>query len=582
MPMRLINLLAMTVVLVGCQSATDSETLAIVNARVYTLAWGEPATDGTPAANAPWDGNTWRPDAEAILVRDGKIAFVGSSEEVRARAGPDARTVDLAGATVLPGLVDSHTHVTEMGRHEGQVSLLGSADENEAVARVAAFAGGVPKGRWIIGYGWDEGAWANVYPTLDALTAAVPDHPVVLTSLHGFAVWGNRLALAAAGIDRDAQATSGGEILRDANGDPTGVLLNRATPMLTGAIPPDVFPPLEHQLEAALLTMARAGFVAVHEAGLTTELLAAFERLDEQGRLPIRVYAMVSARDADLMRRWIARGPRADPTGRLEIRAVKAYYDGALGSRGARLLHDYADCPGHRGVAGGEYGFDEALVSEAARAGFQVAVHAIGDAGNREVLRFFEQVIATAPATRTLRHRIEHAQVVPPDDFPRFARSAIIASMQPPHAVEDMPWAEDRLGKDRVRGAYAWRTLRRTGVRLALNSDLPGSNHDPFYGLHAAVTRRNQAKQPPGGWYPDQRLTPEEAVRGYTTWAAYAGFSDHVRGRIAPGFLADLTVIDLDPFVAGTKDPGRLLDGKVLMTMVEGRVVYGAPPAQGR
>ncbi|PYQ39024.1 MAG: amidohydrolase, partial [Acidobacteria bacterium] len=270
------------------------------------------------------------------------------------------------------------------------------------------------------------------------------------------------------------------------------------------------------------------------------------------------------------------RGPDRDQGRMLTTRAVKAFYDGALGSRGARLLDDYADRPGHRGVSGTQYGFDLSLVADMMKAGFQVAIHAIGDAGNRETLDFIESVLRAAPEARALRHRIEHAQVLHPDDVPRFARLGVIASMEPPHCVEDKAWAEARLGPQRVTGAYAWRTLRLAGSRLAFNSDLTGSDHDIFYGLHSAITRRDKQLQPPGGWYPEQRMTPEEAVRGYTTWNAYAASWEKESGVLAPGRWADITVMDIDPLVVGATDPDTLLRGSIRATIVAGQVAYAA------
>jgi predicted amidohydrolase YtcJ len=258
----------------------------------------------------------------------------------------------------------------------------------------------------------------------------------------------------------------------------------------------------------------------------------------------------------------------------LYTRSVKAFYDGALGSRGAKLLDDYADMAGHRGVAGDEYGFDPDLFAEMMGAGFQICVHAIGDAGNRETLDFIESVYSTHRSARDPRHRVEHAQVVHPDDFERFADLSLIASMEPPHAVEDKTWAEERLGPERVKGAYAWRTMRLAGVPLTFNSDLPGSDHDIFYGLHSAVTRRDKDGEPVAGWYPEQRMTVEEAVRGYTIWAAYSAFLEGETSALEPGRWADVTVMDIDPFVVGSTQPGDLLDGSIVLTVVDGEIVY--------
>jgi hypothetical protein len=567
---------------IACLWATAAATagqpapadLLLVNGRVYTFAWDDPSLDGTPAANAPRSAGSFRPDAEAVAIRGDRIVFVGSGREAQAHRGPKTRLIDLGGATVLPGLVDSHTHIVGLGERQSQVDLVGVSSEAEAVERVAAFAKTVPKGQWILGRGWDEGAWANHYPTKKLLGERVPDHPVLLSGLHSFAVWANPLALERARISHATAAPEGGEIVKDAGGEPTGVLLNRATSLLTDAVPP----PSEEQYEAyalaGLTRMAHDGYVAVHEAGADRRLMKAFQSLESKGRLPVRVYAMLAVRDADLCREWLRRGPDRENGRMLTTRAVKAFYDGALGSRGARLLDDYSDRPGHRGVSGTQYGFDQSLVADMMKAGFQAAIHAIGDAGNRETLDFIDSVLEAQPESRALRHRIEHAQVLHPDDVPRFARLGVIASMEPPHCVEDKPWAEARLGPVRVRGAYAWRTLRRAGARLAFNSDLTGSDHDIFYGLHAAITRRDKKLEPAGGWYPDERMSPEEAVRGYTTWNAYAAGWEQESGVIASGRWADLTVMDVDPLVLGASDPGRLLRGSIVATLVGGKVAY--------
>lgn len=560
----------------GSADSTDVQAdLVVTHGRVYTLAWGEPAADGTPATDAPHGADGWRPDAEAVAMRDGKIVFVGSSAEAEAFIGDGTRVLDAEGATVLPGLVDAHTHVAGLGELEAQVNLIGVETEDEAVALVAERAAVTPKGEWILGRGWDEGAWANRYPTLEKLSAAVPDHPVVLGSLHGFAVWGNKMALEKAGIDRDTQTPDGGEIRRDASGDPTGILLNRAGPLLTAAVPPAGPDQERRYLLAGLQRMARDGFVAVHEAGSSASEVEILEALDGAGELPIRVYSMLSGRDETLCREWLEKGPRSGLDSKLAVRSVKAYYDAALGSRGARLLEDYADHPGHRGTSGDEYGFDQVLVADMMKGGFQAGIHAIGDAGNRETLDFIASVLADQPESKAERHRIEHAQVIHPDDIPRFAELGVVASMQPPHAVEDKTWAEERLGAERIRGAYAWRTLRQEGAELVFSSDLSGSDHNIFYGLHAAVTRRDKNQEPAEGWYPEEALSAEEAVRAYTVWAARAAHWEEQTGTLEVGRWGDLTLMDIDPFRLADEDPGAILQGRIVATVVAGEVVAG-------
>jgi predicted amidohydrolase YtcJ len=556
----------------GYDRVPDAD-LVLVNGSAYTLAWGEPSVDGAIAADAPHDAAGWHPDAETVAVSDGRIVFVGTAADAEGYLGRSTRVIDVGGAVIVPGLVDSHAHIQELGRKKVEVDLVGVQTEQEAIGRVAEHAKDIAPGEWIIGWGWDEGAWANRYPTLLRLSDRFPDNPVVLRSLHGFAVWGNRLAFDEAAIDRHTPDPEGGRILRDDSGNPSGVLIDRATTLLTAAIPETTDKQMKAFVLAGLETMARDGYVAVHQAGADTQVMWAFEELEAEGRLPVRVNAMISLRDEALCRRWIERGPSVDGN-RLTVRSVKAYYDAALGSRGARLLEDYADRPGHRGVSGADYGFDQELAGEMMRAGFQIGIHAIGDAGNRETLAFLESVIAASPGTRTLRHRIEHAQVIHRDDFARFASAGLIAAVQPPHCVEDKTWAEDRLGPERVKGAYAWRTLRRAGVPLTFSADLAGSDHDIFYGLHSAITRRDKELQPTGGWYPEEAMTAEEALRGYTNWSALAAGWEDRTGVLQPGYWADITVVDIDPLAVGETEPGRLLDGRILVTVVGGTVVY--------
>jgi predicted amidohydrolase YtcJ len=541
---------------------------------VYTLNWDEPGLDGSVMPNAPHDESGWHPDAEAIALQGGEVLFVGSSDDAMEFKGDSSRIIDLAGATVIPGLVDSHTHVFGLGALLDQVNLVGVATEEEAVALIVERAKSVPKGEWIIGRGWDEGAWANRYPDKAMLTAAVPDHPVFMGSLHGFAGWGNQAAIDAAGIAAETEVPVGGEMRMGSDGQPGGLFLNQGVEMLSGAVPEPSRETLTNQLLLGLHQMAADGYTAVHDAGLDSEAMSILEELEAADKLPVRVYAMLSLRDEDLIREWIEKGPDSDNDSMLVTRAVKAYYDGALGSRGARLLYDYSDQPGRRGISGDDYGFNEALNAEAMKAGFQIAIHAIGDAGNREAIDILESVFQEDPSTASNRHRIEHAQVISTEDIPRLGQLGIIASMEPPHAMEDKSWAEQRLGPERILGAYAWRSLRKAGTRLTFNSDNPGSDHNIFYGLHSAITRQDKNRQPEGGWYADQRMTADEAVRAYTKWSAYASFREDKAGVIEAGRWADLTVMDVDPLVLAEQSPGDILSGRIILTIVNGKVVY--------
>jgi len=540
--------------------------------RVYTFNWPDPDQNGAPAGSAPHDATGWKPDADSIAVRDDRIVFVGLRTDAEIYLDRNTRIVDLHGATVVPGLIESHAHLANYGASLERVNLVGVATEEEAVARVVARAATTPKGEWIVGWGWDEGAWTTRLPTMKVLSERVPDHAVVLHGLHTFAVWGNRLAFEKAGITEKTTAPQGGEIKRDAAGKPTGVLLNQAGSLLDKAVPQPTKTQLVNRVAKALSTLLQNGYTAVDEAGADSDMLAALEELNQSNRLLIPVNVMLSARDTALVDRYrrIEPGPSAQ---RLTIRSVKTFYDGAMGSRGAYFLEPYTDKPDTSGVGGKNYGFDYDRMAAMMSAGYQVSIHAIGDRANREALDFFQTVLGESTTARESRPRIEHAQVLSQAEIGRFAALGVIASMQPAHAVEDMAWAESRIGPERARLAYAWRSLRRAGARLAFNSDLPATDSNIFYGLHSAVTRTDKSGQPAGGWHPEQAVTIEEALRGWTSWAAYANFTDQDAGTISPGRFANLTVMDIDPLQLGEKSPAKLLNGRIVMTVVRGVAV---------
>ncbi len=558
------GLLVITLLISACSPERElsdvKAELLLTGARVYTM-----------------DGLSHRPaTANTVAIRDGKILAVGLRENLQALIDPSTRVIDVGEATMLPGLVDSHTHVPELGASLSKVNLTKVKTETQAVELIAARAQTVPNGDWILGQGWDEGAWANHYPDLKLLSEKVPNHPVFMRSLHGFAGWTNQLGLDRAGITRDTPQSAGGEIGHFDNGEPNGLVLNRAVKLLDDAVPAPDLAEIKAQIVAGLNQMAADGYVTVHDAGLNSVLMQALTELEAENRLPIRVYAMLSARDQALSEAWIKRGPDSDNDRMLVTRSVKAYYDGALGSRGARMLDDYSDAPGQRGVSGSDYGFDQDLVTRLMASGFQVGIHAIGDAGNRDTLDYFASVFKQYPDSQKNRHRIEHAQVLHPNDLPRFSQMSIIASMQPPHAVEDKTWAEDRLGSKRVLGAYAWQSLYRTGATVIFNSDNPGSDHSIFYGLHSAITRQDKNSEPIGGWYPDEAYDIYQAVGAYTLLPAYAAFREAQTGILAADKWADITVMDIDPFQLAVSAPDKILNGKVLMTIVAGNIVYDA------
>ena len=462
-----------------------------------------------------------QPAADAIAIEQDRIAWVGSNEEARRFFGQGIRSIDLHGATVLPGVIDAHTHLFELGKSLLRLNLKDVGSEQEAVERVRQRAASTPPNEWILGWGWDEGKWAAAYPDNRALSDASPNNPVLLTGLHSYASWVNKKALQLAGISKETKDPENGKILRDAKtGEPTGILLNRAQELVERHVPPMSLGQMKKAIELAARECVRNGLTSVHEAKVSPEMVQAFRELSHEGRLPLRIYVMLDAADPALVKEWLARGPEIDPHHKLTIRAFKLFADGALGSRGAALLEPYSDTPATRGVITTPQAEIHSLAHSSLQKGFQVCTHAIGDAANRMTLDAYEQALREVPLARHSRLRIEHAQVLAPEDIPRFAKLGVIPSMQPTHCTSDMGWAEKRLGPQRIKGAYAWRSLLQTGVHLPLSSDFPGETLNPFYVIYAAVTRQDPQGNPPGGWYPEQRLTLDEALRGYTAEAA--------------------------------------------------------------
>lgn len=566
-------------ILISCtpSNTTKADTI-ITNGKVYTLAWTDPDENGTPSADAPFKEGKWHPDAEAVVIQDGTIIYVGDQVTAMKYKGSNTELIDAKGGMVIPGLIDSHTHPFGFGQNLGKVDLTGLKDKEKIVQTIREeIPADLEKGDWILGFGYDEGNLSSgALPDADLLTKEFPDNPIYLVGAHGFSAVANHLAMKEAGIDSETKAPVGGEIVKDENKKLAGIFLNNASGLVGEALPAKT---LEDHIKIGLYglnIMAESGFTGIHDAGMGRTNYEVYQALEDNGDLPIRVFGMIRATDVPLVEQLKQKGPEHQMEEMFVVRSVKAYYDGSLGVRGARMIEDYSDKPGHKGVSGEAYGYDEDLVAEMMDLGYQTGVHAIGDAGNREVLDFFEWVYEKHPEARNNRNRIEHAQVVHPDDFKRFHDLEIIASMEPPHMAEDLDWAETRVGQERIKGAYAWRTMRQHKIPLTFNSDLTGSDHSIFYGLYAAIARKNKDRQPEGGWYIEQRMTPEEALRAYTTWAAYTGFQEEVLGTLESGKLADITIIDIDLLNVGLTDPDKLWDGKIMMTMVGGKVVYTA------
>jgi predicted amidohydrolase YtcJ len=514
------------------------------------------------------------PAPASVLVQGGRIAYVGGAAEARRRAGSAPRR-DLRGAFVFPGWADAHLHLLELGQSLESADLRDAASADEAAARMAAAAGRLPEDAWVEGFGWDQNRWPGAaFPDARALDRAVPGRPAVAGRVDGHALWINSAALSAAGITAATPDPEGGRIVRRADGSPSGVLIDQARALVRRVQPKASASDRERRIHRAAAACARAGLTEVGDASAyDAEAVASLAALADAGALPIRVYATVSSQPGSLPE-FFARGPRVGGGGDfLTVRAIKVYADGALGSRGAALLEDYSDAAGQRGwfVTAPDRMAEVAV--EARRRGWQIWIHAIGDRANRAALDAIEGAERAVPDTPGGgdRPRIEHAQVVAAEDFARFGRLGVVASIQPTHATSDMPWAEQRLGPARILGAYAWRRLLEAGARLAGGSDAPVESEGPLAGFYAAVTRSDLSGRPVGGWYPSQKLTRPEALALYTSGVAYASFEEGRRGRVAPGMDGDLTVLARDPMAVPELEIPTV---PVVLTVVGGRVAY--------
>lgn len=518
------------------------------------------------------------PSAQAVAIQGERILWVGNNAEA-SKQFPSARAIDLRGATILPGIIDAHTHLLNLGQSLLRLNLKGAASPEEVVARVKQKASSAGADEWIQGWGWDEGKWASHYPTNAQLSAASPRNPVYLVGLHGFAAWANKRALEIAGITKDTPDPENGKIVHDdKTGEPTGILLNHAQELVARKIPPLTLDQAKKALEVGARECLSKGLTSLHEAQVSPLMIEAYRALFRENRMPLRIYVMLDGADESLVDDWLKRGPEIDPSHRFTIRAFKLFADGALGSRGASLLEPYSDAPQTKGVVTTPESAIYDLTRIGLDRGFQICTHAIGDAANRSTLDAYERAMRDRHDARPLflyRLRIEHAQVLAPADIPRFAKLGIIASMQPVHATSDMPWAEKRIGPERIKGAYAWRSVLDTGAHAPFSSDFPGETLNPFYGIYAAITRQDPDGNPSGGWHPEQRVTLTEALHCYTTEAAYAEFADDAKGSIEPGKLADFTIINKD---ITTIAPHDILSIKVLRTFIGGKSVYEAEP----
>lgn len=534
--------------------AAEAADAIYINGNIYTVEAGQPK-------------------APALAVIGQKLVFVGSNEGAKELVGAKTKIVDLKGKTVIPGLIEGHMHYTREGAFLLQVNAFWLPKE-EILAKVKAEADRLPPGTWIVGSGWNQEVWPDrQFPSKAELDAVAPNHPVSLTRTDGHALWVNSKALEMAGIDQSTPVPAGGIIEKNANGELTGLLFENAMALVRSKITPLSTERLKEAMLKAQAELFSYGLTSALSAGNLTmnsvEDINIMKSLYQDGQLKIRLYAMINAEHAAP---YYKSGPEiALFDNRLTVRAVKFYADGALGSRTALMLDDYSDREDWKGVE--RTSRDKLLAGfrEASKAGFQLANHAIGDAGVRNTIDLFEQIMKEQNISANHRWRIEHFQVTTANDIERMAKLKIIPVMQAVHATSDKNMAENRIGADRIKYAYAWRKVLNAGMTIVNGSDAPIELVNPYHGLYASVTRMDRDGNPPGGWYPEEKMTREEALKSFTIWAAYGQFEENLKGSLKPGKLADFVVIDRDYM---TCPASEIKDINALMTVVGGEIVY--------
>ncbi len=514
-----------------------------------------------------WTANPEQPWAEAVAIRGERLLMVGTTKRVEALIGPHTRVVDARDRLIVPGFIDTHVHFIDGGFRLSSVQLRDAGTREAFIARIEAYAKQAEPGSWITGGDWDHTPWGGILPEREWIDAVTPNHPVWITRLDGHMGLANSLALKAAGVTRDTPDMEGGAIVRDTDGEPTGILKDNAMALIYKAIPDPSDAQKDKALAAAMAYVSAQGITSIHNMGSWSDL-AVFERARERGGLMTRIYAAVPLPSWTYMRDRVAKQGYGDSW--LRIGGLKGFVDGSLGSHTAAFLEPFTDTPGDRGLLVNTEEKLHEWVSGADKAGLQVMVHAIGDRAIRLQLDIFERV-ASENGPHDRRFRIEHAQHIAPADIGRFGKLGVIPSMQPYHAIDDGRWAEHVIGRERAKTTYAFRALLDADAKLALGSDWFVAPPKPLMGIYAAVTRRTLDEKNPGGWVPEQKIGIDEALRGFTISAAYASFEEKDKGSLQKGKLADVAIIDRDLFQI---EPATIRDARILMTIVGGRVVF--------
>jgi predicted amidohydrolase YtcJ len=550
------SFVALLVTVVCCHAQTVP-TLLLVNGKIWTV-------------------NPARPEAEAVAITDNRIVAVGSNEEISSLKRPGIPVIDLEGRIVLPGFNDAHVHFYAGGANLTGPQLRYTKSETEFRDTLAAFVRHQPKGQWITGGNWDHENWAPArLPTRELIDEVTRDWPVMIKRLDGHMSLANSLALKAAGVNKDTKDVPGGVIVRDADGNPTGILKDAAQELVAKVIPPPSEQQIIDAVRAAQTYANAQGVTSVQDMSASPAVFHAYQTMLHDGRLRVRIS---SHQPLGNWQRLAQVGVAADFGNEyLHIGGLKGYADGSLGSTTALLFAPYVDSPNTSGIPSAELSNPEAMfrnIEGADSAGLQIAIHAIGDKANNTILGFYQRVIQ-AHGQRDRRLRIEHAQHLIAADIPRFGQLGVIASMQPYHLMDDGRWAEKRIGPERAKTTYAFRTLLDTGATLAFGSDWDVAPMSPLMGIYGAVTRRTLDDKHPDGWTPEQKITVAEAVKAYTMGSAYASFEGKLKGSIEAGKLADLVVLTDDIFAV---DPVKIADTKVYMTIFDGKVIVGKDP----